>query len=162
MATKTMTLRLPADQARELETLARIETLMADEQRRREVIEDSVAELKRQVTAIQARISVDNRARAREQHLVIVQHVVGALDLPAKAGVENARRIEIGVGAVIEASQRPIDQIFLHLFAIEKIMIATLIAKEEPVPAAGIARDAFLEKCAERRDSRPRANHDHR
>jgi len=47
------------------QALRRIETLLADEQRRREVIEESVADLKRQVTAIQARIA-ELEARLRQ------------------------------------------------------------------------------------------------
>ncbi len=39
------------------QALRRIETPLGDERRRREVIEESLAELKRQVTAIQARIA---------------------------------------------------------------------------------------------------------
>jgi len=47
------------------QALRRIETLLADEQRRREVIEESVADLKRQVAAIQARIA-ELEARLRD------------------------------------------------------------------------------------------------
>ena len=55
-------------------------------------------------------------ASLREQRPIIVEHIVGAVDLLAELRIEHARRVQIGVRAIIEPGQRsdPVRRIDRH------------------------------------------------